>query len=174
MVFVENNNITRARFEQLYRKESNADTKERMLLVLNVVYDKHIPARVARDLHRSRTWTSDWLKRYREEGVEGLKNRPKSGRYPDISEEKVHEIKNELLSSKQGWTTKQVYDIIVRESGVQYHQIYIYTLLRKWGFKQKVPIKVHVNTASKEEKEDFKKESERYWTISNNRKKSLQ
>jgi hypothetical protein len=39
-----------------------------MLLVLNVVYDdKHIPAaQVARDLHRSRTWSSDWLKRYRE------------------------------------------------------------------------------------------------------------
>lgn len=163
---VENNNIPRGRFEQLYRKESNADTKERMLLVLNVVYDKHIPAKVARDLHRSRTWASDWLKRYREEGVEGLKNRPKSGRYPDISEEKVHEIKNELLSSKQGWTTKQVYDIIVRESGVQYHQIYIYTLLRKWGFKQKVPRKVHINTASKEEKERFKKEPERYWILS--------
>ncbi|HET9806476.1 MAG TPA: hypothetical protein VFP49_06190 [Nitrososphaeraceae archaeon] len=38
------------------------------MLVLNVVYDKHIPAaQVARDLHRrSRTWASDWLKRYRE------------------------------------------------------------------------------------------------------------
>ena len=78
----------------------------------------------------------------------------------------MHEIKNELLSSKQGWTTKQVYDIIVRESGVQYHQIYIYTLLRKWGFKQKVPRKVHINTASKEEKERFKKEPERYWILS--------
>ena len=154
---VENNNIPRARFEQLYRKESNADTKERMLLVLNVVYDKHIPAKVARDLHRSRTWASDWLKRYREEGVEGLKNRPKSGRYPDISEEKMHEIKNELSSSKQGWTTKQVYDIIVRESGIHYHHIYIYTLLRRWGFKQKVPRKIHVNTASKEEKNVLKK-----------------
>jgi len=77
-----------------------------MLLVLNVVYDKHIPAQVARDLHRSRAWTSDWLKRYREEGLEGLKNRPKSGRPPDIPEQKMDEIKNELLSSKQGWTTK--------------------------------------------------------------------
>jgi putative transposase len=168
---VENNNIPRARFEQLYRKESNADTKERMLLVLNVVYDKHIPAKVARDLHRSRTWASDWLKRYREEGVEGLKNRPKSGRYPDISEEKMHEIKNELSSSKQGWTTKQVYDIIVRESGIHYHHIYIYTLLRRWGFKQKVPRKIHVNTASKEEKERFKKEQEKYWILSSNRRK---
>ena len=75
--------------------------------------------------------------------------------------------KTQLSSSKQGWTTKQVNDIIMRESGgVQYHQIYIYTLLRRWGFKQKVPRKVYVNTASNEEKERFKKEQERYWILS--------
>jgi transposase len=91
---VENNNIPRARFEQLYRRESNADTKERMLLVLNVVYDKHIPAaQVARDLHRSRTWASDWLKRYREESIEGLKNRSKSGRPPDTPEVTIYDKK---------------------------------------------------------------------------------
>jgi len=162
---IENNNLTRTRFEQLYKRESNADTKERMLLVLNVVYDKHIPAQTARDLHRSRTWACDWLKRYRKEGIEGLRDRPKSGRPPDIPGEIVYNIKNQLLSSKQGWTTKQVYDIIVKESGIHYHHIYIYTLLRRWGFKQKVPRKVHVNTASKEEKEHFKKQPERFWTI---------
>jgi hypothetical protein len=37
--------------------------------------------------------------------------------------------------------------------------------MHKWGFKQKVPRKVHVNTASKEEKERFKKEPERYWIL---------
>ena len=82
---IESNNLSRTRFEQLYKRESDADVKERMLLVLNVVYDKHIPAaQVARDLHRSRTWASDWLKRYREEeeGIEGLKTRSKSGRPP--------------------------------------------------------------------------------------------
>ena len=81
-----NNPSSRTRFEQLYKRESDADVKERMLLVLNVVYDKHIPAaQVARDLHRSRTWASDWLKRYREEEgiIEGLKNRTKSGRPPE-------------------------------------------------------------------------------------------
>ena len=160
------NNLSRTRFEQLYKRESDAGVKERMLLVLNVVYDKRISAQVARDLHRSRPWASDWLKRYRKEGIEGLKNRPKSGRPPDIPEEIVYKIKKELSSSKQGWTTKQVNDIIIRESGVQYHQIYIYTLLRRWGFKQKVPRKVHVNTASNEEKERFKKQPERYWILS--------
>jgi putative transposase len=139
---IENNNISKTRFEQLYRKESNTYTKKMILLVLNVVYDKHIPAQTAKDLHRSRTLASDWLKRYREEGIEGLKDRPKSGRPPDIPQETVYKIKNELLYSKQSWTTKQVYDIIVRESGIHYHHIYIYTLLQRWGFKQKVPRKV--------------------------------
>ena len=37
--------------------------------------------------------------------------------------------------------------------------------MHKWGFKQKVPRKVHVNTASREEKERFKKEPERYYWI---------
>ena len=54
---IKNNNLSRARFEQVYRKEYDADVKERMLLILNLVYDKQIPAaQVARDLHRSRTW----------------------------------------------------------------------------------------------------------------------
>ena len=49
---------------------------------------------------------------------------------------------------------------------------YIYRLMHKWGFKQKVPRKVHVNTASKEEKERFKKEPERYWILSSKKKDS--
>ncbi|HEX7818805.1 MAG TPA: helix-turn-helix domain-containing protein [Nitrososphaeraceae archaeon] len=163
-------NVSKTRFEKLYRYEHNTNVKERMLLVLNVVYDKQVPAQVARDLHRSKTWASDWLKRYREEGMEGLRDRLKSGRPPDISEETIYKIKKELSSSKQGWTTKQVEDLIVKKSGIRYHYTHIYRLMHKWGFKQKVPRKTHVNTASKEEKEGFKKELERYWIISTGRK----
>ena len=126
-----------------------------MLLVLNVVYDKHIPAHAVRSLHRSRTWASDWIKRFREEGIEGLRDRPKSGRPSDIPEEIVYKIKNELLSSRQGWTTKQVYDIIVRESGIHYHHIYIYTLLRRLGFKQKVPRKITYKDSIKRRERRF-------------------
>jgi putative transposase len=53
--------------------------------------------------------------------------------------------------------------MIVEESGIQYHYTHVYRLLHKWGFKQKVPRKVHVvNTASEEEKEQFKKEHRKY------------
>lgn len=145
-----------------------------MLLVIKIEHDNIIPAYAADELHRSRPWALYWLKRYKDEGIEGLKDRSKSGRPPDIPEQKVHEIQNELLSSKQGWTTRQVEDLIVKKSGgIRYHYTHIYRLMHKWGFKQKVPRKVNVNTASKEEKEDFKKEQERYWTISHS-KKSLQ
>jgi Zn-dependent M32 family carboxypeptidase len=47
--------------------------------------------------------------------------------------------------------------MIIKEGRVHYHQIYIYTLLHKLGFKQKVPRKVHVNTASYEEKNNSKR-----------------
>lgn len=46
-------------------------------------------------------------------------------------------------------------------------------ILRKWGFKQKVPRKVHVNTASNEEKECFKKEQDTGSKILDTLKKEL-
>jgi putative transposase len=166
----------RESFEKIYRYEQDVKTKERMLLVLNVVYQGKVSAaQVARDLHRSKSWASDWLKRYDKEGIEGLKTRTKSGRPPKISEEVVYQIKKELKESNQGWTTKQVEELIVKKSGIKYHYIHIYRILRKWGFKQKVPRKVHVNTASLEEKDAFKKRQNRYLWNNNKmkRKKAL-
>jgi putative transposase len=151
---------------RLYKKETNLKVKERLLLVVKVENDNVIPAYASDELHRSRPWALYWLKRYREEGIEGLKDRTKSGRPPDIPKETIYKIKNELASSKQVWTTKQVEDLIVKKSGgIRYHYTHIYRLMHKWGFKQKIPRKTHVNTASKQEKEDFKKEQERYWII---------
>jgi putative transposase len=106
-------------------------TKERMFLVLNVIYRGKISAHVAKDLHRSKAWACEWLKRYDKEGIEGLITRPKSGRPSKISEEVVYQIKKELKESNQGWTTKQVEELIVKESGIKYHYIHIYRILRK-------------------------------------------
>ncbi len=67
-----------------------------MLLVLNVLYNDITPAQAAKELHRSRAWASDWLKRYQKEGIEGLKDRTKSGRPSELSEEISFSIKKEL------------------------------------------------------------------------------
>lgn len=144
--------------ETLYRKESRARLKERLLLILKVEGEGMIPARVAKELHRSRSWTSDWLARYSKEGIDGLENRSKSGRPSKLPEGIAIKIRKKLKERKQGWTTQQVNEMIIKEGNVHYHQIYIYSLLHRWGFKQKIPRKIHVNTASKEEKNQFKKE----------------
>ena len=151
--------VSRGRLIEIYKKESNAKVKERLLLVIRVVDERELPAHVVKGIHRSKPWASYWLERYREEGVKGLRNKPKSGRIPQIPLEISTRIRKTLMESRQGgWTTKQVNDLIVNESGIHYHYTHVYRLLYKWGFKQKVPRKVHVNTASKEEKEEFKKE----------------
>ena len=154
--------LTKSKLVNLYKKENDPKVKERLLLVIKVREDGQIPFRVVKDMHRSNPWASDWLKRYDEEGLEGLKDRTKSGRPSEISEEISYQIKKELKESNKGWTTKQVEELIIKKSGIKYHYTHIYRILRKWGFKQKVPRKVHVNTASVKEKDDFKKRQNKY------------
>ena len=126
--------LTKTSFEKIYRDEEDIKTKERMLLVLNVIYYGMIAAHVATDLHRNRSWAWVWLKRYDEEGLEGLKNKPRTGRPSELSEEIMYQIKKELKESNQGWTTKQVEEMIIEKSGIKYHYTHIYRILRKWGF----------------------------------------
>ncbi len=158
--------LTKSRLVNQYKKENDPKVKERLLLIIKVREDKQIPFRVVKELHRSNLWAFDWLKRYDKEGLKGLKDRTKAGRPPELSKDMVYQIKKELSNSKQGWTTKQVEELIIKKSGIKYHYTHIYCILRKWGFKQKVPRKVHVNTASLEEKEAFKKRQNRYLWIS--------
>lgn len=153
---------SKSEMSHIYRKQSDPKVKERLLLILKVKGDGVIPARAAKELHRSRTWASEWLARYDNDGIDGLKDKPKTGRPPKLSEEIALKIRKILFESKQGWTTKQVEDIIIKEGKVKYHYTHVYRLLHKWGFKLKVPRKVHINTAHKEEKVAFKKEHRKY------------
>jgi putative transposase len=93
--------------------------KERLLLVIKVKYDNLIPAYASDELHRSRPWGLYWLDRFLQEGVEGLMNRPKSGRYPDISEEKVSEIKKRISIMQTGGMDYKTHveDLIIKKSG---------------------------------------------------------
>jgi transposase len=104
-----------------------------------------------------------------------LKDRPKSGRRPELPLEIEYEIREILKESNTGWTTKQDEELIIRESGirVRYHHNYIYYIVRKWGFKQKVPRKVYVNNASKEEKDEFKKRPARSLWMYNIKRKTF-
>ena len=142
-----------------YKKEKDSNVKERILLVKRVKIDKQEAASVAEnELNRSRWWAYKWLHRFDKDGLDGLKDQPRSGRPPDVPKDVMIKIKQELAESNTGWDFRQVMDLIYKKTGVRYHEVHIYRLLHKWGFKSKVPQKRFVNTASVKEKKKFEKE----------------
>jgi putative transposase len=142
-----------------YKKEKDSNVKERILLVKHVKIDKQEAASVAEhELNRSRWWAYKWLHRFDKDGLDGLKDQPRSGRPPDVPEDVMMQIRSELADSNTGWDFRQVMDLIYKKTGVRYHEVHIYRLLHKWGFKSKVPQRRFVNTASTKDKRKFKKE----------------
>ena len=67
----------------------------------------------------------------REEGIEGLKDKLKGGRHSKVSRQVEYRIKTILKESNQGWSTKQVEELILQESGIRYHHNHIYHIVRK-------------------------------------------
>ena len=144
--------------DDAHRTEKNVDVRERLLLVRRVMVDNERATIVAEnEFYRSRWWAYKWLKRFAESSLEGLKDLPRTGRPPEVSEEKFAEIKRELSENLTGWRAKEIMNIIYEKTGVRYHEVHIYRLLHKWKFSPKVPRKRFVNIASNEEKKQFKK-----------------
>jgi putative transposase len=147
-----------SKLDVAYNRENDADVKERIQLVRRIEQDKQHIEDIAKELHRCRAWAYKWYKRYNENGLDGLKDKERSGRPPDVPKDVMLQIRQELADSSTGWDFRQVLDLIYKKTGVRYHEVHIYRLLHKWGFKSKVPQKRFVKTVSKEDKKKFKKE----------------
>jgi transposase len=149
--------------DDAYRTEKNADVRERIRLVRRVRVDnKEAVSTAENEFHRSRWWAYKWLKRFDKADLEGLKDLHRSGRPPEVSEERFAEIKTELSENPTGWKAKEIMNIIYERTGVRYHEVHIYRLSHKWKFSPKVPRKkLFINTASNEEKKQFKKRLKR-------------
>ena len=143
--------------DKAYNDERDADVKERILLIRRVIIDKQHIESAVQELHKSRAWAYKWYKRYKDKGLEGLKDKPRSGRPPLVEHDLMIKIRKELEASNTGWDFRQVMDIIQKRTSIKYHEVHIYRLLHKWGFSAKVPQKRFVKTATQEEKKSFKK-----------------
>lgn len=80
---------------------------------------------------------SQWMKRARQGGVEGLKRRPAPGASPRLSEEQRQKL-GELLERGaeahgfrgEVWTCERVARVIKKEFGVLYHPAHVSRLLK--------------------------------------------
>lgn len=80
---------------------------------------------------------SQWMKRAREEGVEGLRHKPPPGATPRLSEDERARLAELLAQGAEAhgfrgevWTCERVAIVIRREFGVSYHPAHVSRLLK--------------------------------------------
>ena len=76
-----------------------------------------------------RWWAYKWLHRFDKDGLDGLKDKERSGRPPDVPEHVMTQIRSELADSNTGWDFRQVImDLIYKKTEVRYHEVHISTV----------------------------------------------
>jgi putative transposase len=154
--------ITDPNLEELkaaYGRKKDLKVKERMKMVLGVL-EGLSTYEVAERLRCPQPNVVYWKRRFAEEGLEGLKDRPRSGRPPKVTRWKLKRIRK-LVEKKQYWTATEVMKLVCEKTGVQYSLMHVTRLLHSWGLSKQRPRKKHVNAASDEEVERFKKGREK-------------
>ena len=94
-------------------------------------------AQIADALGVSEGAVSQWMKRPREEGVEGLRHEPPPGATPRLSEQERAKLPELLERGAEAhgfrgevWTCERVAIVIRREFGVSYHPAHVSRLLK--------------------------------------------
>jgi putative transposase len=93
--------------DKAYNDEGDADVKERILLVRRILTDKQHIESVAQELHKSRAWAYKWYKIHNDKRLDGLKDKPRSGRPPLVNKYLMIKIRKELEDSNTGWDFRQ-------------------------------------------------------------------
>lgn len=149
--------VTREALERACGEEHDADARLRMLLVLKVKFDGAGQNQAARELHALSSWAVKWVRRFEEEGIEGLRTRERSGRPPEVEQRVMAKIGREVATNESGWTVREVRELVSEEAGVTYSERHVYRLLHRWGIRSVVPEKRLAHKASLEERLAFKK-----------------
>ncbi|SRR6266487_142054 len=102
---------------------------------------------IARALGVSKGAISQWVKRARVEGREGLRHHPAAGPHPRLSAEQVKQLPALLDKGAEAfgfrgnvWTTARVAIVIQREFGVSYHPAHCSRILRAIHYSVQQPV----------------------------------
>ena len=141
--------------EEAWRAEKNLKVRERILMVLKL-QDGLSSYDVGKQHNCPHSKVLYWKYRFEEEGLTGLRDRPKSGRPPKVSRTEMERIRR-MVEEKEYTTATEVLKLVHEQTGVRYSLMHITRLLHFWGLSRKRPGRRHINAASDEEVEQFKK-----------------
>ena len=145
---------------QAYRAEGDAKVRERILMNIRLFEGKSL-YEIGDEFRCVPSKAHYWKKRFRKMGVEGLRDRPRSGRPRLLSRRKEKVIRSMIERPRitrdgvSSWTTTHVRELIRKEAGVTYTTRHIIRLMHRWGFEKIKPRPEHCRAASKEMRHRF-------------------
>ena len=147
-------------FKALAKQQKSIQMKMR-LLALAHFKEGHSRTQIAKYLKVSRTSVNKWVRTFLEEGLEGLEEKPRTGRPPFLTSAQQKQLTDYIelrAKSDQGGrlTGADIHHYIVQEFGKTYHPDSIYYLLKHLGFSWITSRSRHPKQ-SDEVQEEFKK-----------------
>lgn len=143
-----------------YKKEKNAQVKERLLMLI-YTFQGESSREVGNRIQCDQKLVLYWKKRYLSEGLDGLKTRPKSGKPRKISRRQESNLKRVFANGnpERPWTTKRVSSLIAEKTGINYSQRQVTRILNRWNFGLSAGRPIYWKRASKEEIKSFGKKN---------------
>lgn len=152
---------TSEQIHDLFRKDERYTIGIRLYAVYQVSLGKS--SRKVEELYNtSFKQITNWVHRFENEGIEGLRDKPGRGRKSLLTQEQLDELRNILLHQSpvdygfntETWTGPMIQDQIKKKFGVEYKKAQVYNIIKKLGFtyqkgKQTYP------EASQEAKDEF-------------------
>jgi transposase len=122
------------------------------------------PSRKLEELYQtSFKQITNWVHRFEQEGVEGLKDKPGRGRKPSLSPEQMAALSDLLLNGSpvdygyntETWTGPVLIDWVGKSFGVEFKKAQIYNIINQLGFSYQ-KAKGFYPEADEKAQEDFK------------------
>lgn len=123
--------------EDLIVHEKDKRFAERLIFV-RAVYDLEPPEDAIKKLGRSRATAYNWLKRWNDGAVDGIKPAFRGGRHPKLSDTQKQTLKSKL-EQKGNTTTKEARKLIADEFGISYSNDSVTRVLRSLGMRYARP-----------------------------------
>ena len=159
--------ITEAEYEAIKAKEAATKDKKvsRRLQVLMLRYEGKKLEEIMEVLKLHRVSITQICQRYREQGLEEFVRNKHESHNRLLSKEKEAEILDSF-QSKAGKqvTAKEIKEALDAECGKDTGHMYVYNVLKRHGWKKKMPRSKHPKAADEEACEASKKLKPQYWT----------
>ena len=129
-----------------YRKERDLRVRARMLAVHMVCHRNLGMQEAADNLMQCPEWVARWVQRYREGGVDALRDLPRTGRPPHIPHGTMDIMMREM---QQRVTPAMVRQKIRNRHGVTFHITHVRRIMHRYSLTPKTAQRLHVNHATK-------------------------